>query len=223
MNRFTRRSRSSGFTLLEMMIGMVVLGLMMTVLFSGLRLGASSWDAAERRVASVAERELALRVIERQLAMALPVMHAPEGEGEPPKLAFDGEGDRVTWISPLPAYRGGGGVHELELALGVTDRGEGLVLGYRLFHPDVLDAPSATDRESVLLLEGVTELRATYYGSLEDPERGEWFDHWDHPESLPDLVKLEFDLADEAAHPITLVVQPRQAPFSSGLDFGRRR
>jgi general secretion pathway protein J len=214
-------TRSSGFTLLEMMIGMVVLGLMMTVLFSGLRLGASSWDAAERKVASVAERELAIRVIERQLALAMPVMHTPEGE--PPRLAFDGEGDRVTWVAPLPAYRGGGGVHELELALGATDRGEGLVLGYRLFHPDVLDAPSDTGRESVLLLEDVTELRATYYGSLDDPERGEWFDHWDHPASLPDLVKLEFGLADPLARPITLVVQPRQGPFSSGLDFGRRR
>jgi general secretion pathway protein J len=218
MSACRRRGRCAGFTLLEMMIGLVLLGLMMTVLFSGLRLGASSWDAAERKVASVAERELAIRVLERQLALAMPVMHAPEGE--PERLAFEGESDRLIWVSPLPAYRGGGGVHELELALGATDRGAGLVLHYRLFHPDVLDGSAGSDRESVLLLEDVNDLRLSYYGAMDDSERDEWVQRWDHDRDLPGLVKVELGFGESPEGLLTLVVEPRQGYRSTEVDFG---
>ena len=212
------RGGAGGFTLLEMMIGLVLLGLTMTVLFSALRLGASSWDAAERGVSAVAEQELAIRVLEQQLALAMPVMTLPE-DG-PERLAFEGASDRLTWVAPLPAHRGGGGVHELEVVLGATDRGEGLILRYRLFHPDALADSSDAGRESVLLLEDVRSLRATYYGIPEGSDRAEWSERWHHDRELPLLVKLEWTLATSPEDWVQLVVEPRQRYRSLDVDFG---
>jgi general secretion pathway protein J len=208
-----RRARQRGFTLLELMIALVLLALIMTVLLSALRLGASSWDAAERKVAAVAEREMAMRVVERQLALAMPVMHAAEGEEE--HLAFEGGPDAVSWVSPLPAHRGGGGVQYMRLALGETDRGRGLVLTWRLFHPDVMDAPAAQVEDAVLLMEGVEGLHLSYLGAPDDdnPERREWFDRWDHENRMPDLIRLTLDMEDPSAREMSLVAEPRQGAF----------
>jgi general secretion pathway protein J len=213
-----RRHGSAGFTLIEMMIGLVLLSIMLTVLFSSLRLGATSWDTAERKLARVAEREAALRIIERQLQLSMPILHAPDGELA--KLAFLGEADRLTWVSPLPAHRGGG-VQRMTLAEGQSARGSGLVLSYRLFHPDSLSEPDEQAQESVLLLEGVTGLRVTYLGEgPEDPDSPEWYEQWDDAERLPQLIRLEIETAARGDEDLTLVVEPKQRKSDSDVDFG---
>ena len=212
-----RRAHQRGFTLLELMIALVLLALIMTVLLSALRLGASSWDAAERKVAAVAEREMAMRVVERQLALAMPVMHVAEGEQA--RLAFEGEPDAVSWVSPLPAHRGGGGVQYMRLALGETDRGRGLVLTWRLFHPDVMDAPAAQVEDAVLLMAGIDGLHLSYFGAPDDPQRLEWRDRWDHRDNLPELVRLELEPADPSEPDLFLVAEPRQGQVYIEMRF----
>lgn len=213
-----RRYGSAGFTLIEMMIGLVLLSLMLTVLFSSLRLGATSWDTAERKLARVAEREAALRIVERQLQLSMPILHAPDGESA--KLAFLGEADRLTWVSPLPAHRGGG-IQRMTLAKGQAERGDGLVLSYQLFHPDRLSGPAEKAKESVLLLEGVTGLRVAYYGAgREDPDSRDWYERWDDNEGLPELIRLRFETAAPGDHDLSLVVEPKQRKSESSVDFG---
>ena len=46
----TRKGRVAGFTLLELLIAMSLLGFILALLFAGMRLGARSWDAGEARV-----------------------------------------------------------------------------------------------------------------------------------------------------------------------------
>ena len=48
----TRRPRSfdDGFTLIEVLIGTALLGMMMLVLTGSLRIGAESWEAGEERM-----------------------------------------------------------------------------------------------------------------------------------------------------------------------------
>ena len=42
--------RSGGFTLIEILIGTAILGIMMLILTGSLRIGAQSWEAGETRI-----------------------------------------------------------------------------------------------------------------------------------------------------------------------------
>ena len=210
-----------GFTLLEMMIALVLLSLIMTILFAGLRLGVSSWDTAERVVAETAEQELALRLIDRQLALAMPLML--EREGEPPRIAFEGEPTRVRWASPLPAHRGGGGIQWLTLELGETARGEGLVLRFRLLHPDTLDAPAERVEETELLLSGVNSVVFSYFGRPANHWDGAWFNEWSDGDQLPELITLRLEYERGHQESMYLSVAPRQERPAPDIDFGPHR
>ena len=202
-----------GFTLLEMMIALVLLSLIMTILFSGLRLGVSSWDTAERVVAETAEQELALRLLDRQLALAMPLIL--EREGEASRIAFEGEPTRVRWASPLPAHRGGGGIQWLTLELGETARGEGLVLRFRLLHPDTLNAPPERVEETELLLAGIGSMKVSYYGRPDNQENGEWFSEWLDDRRIPELISVELQTERGHQESVYLSVAPRQSASPS--------
>lgn len=211
-----------GFTLLEMLIGLVLLGLILSILFSALRLGAASWDSAESKLASVAERELAIRALRRELALALPVPHRAEDEGG--EVFFAGYPDRFAWITPFPAHRGGG-LYELRLEIGSTDHGDGLVLKYRPHHPNNADREGGRGSESVLLIEGVASLRVQYYGAVNEGFDREWSEEWSADQRLPELIRIEFPhrtAASESEHMVHVAVAPRQSIQIRELKFDDR-
>ncbi|WP_155987008.1 prepilin-type N-terminal cleavage/methylation domain-containing protein [Thioalkalivibrio sp. ALE11] len=215
------RVSARGFTLMEVLIALVLLSLIMTALFSALRLGVSSWDAAERSVAETAEEELALRLLDRQLALAMPLML--ERDGEQARIAFEGEPNRVRWASPLPAHRGGGGIQWQTLELGETARGEGLVLRFRLLHPDTLEAPADQVEDTELLLAGIDAMELSYYGRSNLDEEAEWFSEWSVRDRLPDLVTLTLQSDRGSQTSIYLSVAPRQAKPTPQFDIGPHR
>jgi general secretion pathway protein J len=203
---------------LELLIGMVLLAVMLNLLFSGLRLGARAWDSTEDRLEAVNARELALRFLDRQLAIAEPTIL--RGENLNGRVAFIGDPDRVTWVAPLPAHRGGGGLQRLELAVGEAERGAGLVLRYEPYDPEHFRNPERDDDTSTLLLEGVESMDLAYYGEVTGRDEGEWSERWEPGEALPQLIRLQFTRGDDAETVRELIAAPRQALPMRGVDFG---
>lgn len=213
-----KRRDVAGFTLLELLIGMVLLAIMLNLLFSGLRLGARAWDSTEDRLEAVNARELALRFLDRQFAIADPAILS--GENLNGRIAFIGDPDSVTWVAPLPAHRGGGGLQRLELAVGEAERGSGLVLRYEPFDPEQFRDPERDERASTLLLEGVEDLELAYYGKPTGRDSGEWSERWEPGEALPQLIRLQVKQGDDADTVRELIAAPRQALPVRGVDFG---
>lgn len=203
-----RRGTAAGFTLIETLIALVLLSLMLTILFSGLRLGAGSWDAAQRQVEESTEWAIAARFLQRQLGMAMPVQLFERMVGEQ-HLAFRGEPHRIRFVAPLPSYLGGGGVQWVSLFLGSTEQGDGLLLSHRLYHPDTFVDVDHQDAEATLLLPGVTGVTLRYYGHRRDDDAPDWFDTWEE-EHLPWLVSLQ--LRRQNGHETTLAAGLRQGP-----------
>jgi prepilin-type N-terminal cleavage/methylation domain-containing protein len=62
----------AGFTLLELLVAMTLLGLLMTVVFGGLRFGARAWERAETDSSGTDEIRLAQSILRHELELPIP-------------------------------------------------------------------------------------------------------------------------------------------------------
>lgn len=99
-----RAGRQGGFTLVEVLIALTLMGLLVVVLFSGFRVGLRSWQAVERHTARVEESRQLSGLLYRQLGQVLPILLATEGGKQEP--AFVGQATRLRYIAPLSLSSG---------------------------------------------------------------------------------------------------------------------
>jgi general secretion pathway protein J len=201
-----------GFTLLELLIAITLLGLIMTMAFSGLRLGTRAWEAADAHHHDI---YLVQQMLRTRLAAAYfspefgPTRLAASGEEE---WLFDGRPDRVSFVAPLPELFGVGGLYRITVgAVGGGGGAVALAMSWRLLG-DVDDAdadPGARARDRRVLLAGAEDIAFAYFGP--DPTTGAygWQDGWRERETLPALVRIAVAHPDEAWPP--LVVAPKLA------------
>jgi len=93
--------RVTGFTLVELVVALSLVTVMMTLLFSGLRLGARVWDTVEQRTVVLHDNQLTARFIVRELEQARALTFAPRKGDE--RLAFLGNAQAVYFVGRRPA------------------------------------------------------------------------------------------------------------------------
>ena len=100
-----RRSfRTHGFTLVELVIALAIVGALLVTAFGGLRVAIGAWRRGDERT----EMQQHLRTLTITIARAVGGSYpytAARQEGETPSLLFDGQPDRlefVTQSSPFP-------------------------------------------------------------------------------------------------------------------------
>lgn len=89
---------SRGFTLVELLIALVLIGLVMLLLFGGLRLSTRSWDSSEAHRQRVAEQYRVQQLL-RQLISQARNLRVRGDTGEA-LLAFQGEPDELVFVAP---------------------------------------------------------------------------------------------------------------------------
>ncbi len=158
--------QEGGFTLLELLVVLAVLGFVVLGLAQGLRLGLVAWQRQGQAVGWREQMTSTERLLRHVLEQAEP--NAPAGA--PPLLGTAGT---LLFRSTLP-----GGV-AAEMALGV-DAEARLVLRWQPRAP----APP----QQRVLLERVARLRLGYWAA----DAG-WAEAWAHP-ALPTLVRVHVEL-----------------------------
>lgn len=189
---------SRGFTLLELLVGMAVFALMAGIVLGGIRLGLKSWDAAAERSAAVDEMRVVHALLRRQLSSALPLATSRAGGWN---LVFEGEPESVKFVSELPGYVSGGGIHFVTLELAKGAEGDHLVLRWRPLH--ALDADGPPDE--AVLARNVGEMRLHYFGARERNALPEWRDSWRDPRTMPRLIRVSIEQKDSEAWPELVV------------------
>jgi general secretion pathway protein J len=187
------QSSAAGFTLVEMLVTLTLLGLVTVVAFGGLRFGTRAWEAGASRAADISEIEAVQNFLRRQMSRTfLPEDLAGQRSG----AVLRGDGTAFQFLTVLPPDLGVGGIALFRLyrdhSLG-TGR---LAMDLALYRPDGLFAVPDPAERSRGLLDGVRDLRFRYFGALHEGEGPGWWDTWPIPDRLPDLVSLEVAFAD---------------------------
>ena len=202
MIRRRRHGPRAGFTLVELLVVMVLVGMISVALFGGLRFGIRVWEAGAYRSERLAEIEITQSLLRRLLRQAL-LLSDEEGE-----VTFDGDEEYLQFTAPAPAQFGLGGVYLFEIATERVEQGDDLLLRWQLFRSDDRDVPFEDQGESRLLIEGMKEMRIGYFGSSAFEEEPDWQDSWKDNDILPSLVTIdiEFDREDDRVWPTFEVV-----------------
>src|SRR3989337_2471377 len=70
--------RSAGFTLLELLISIVMLGIIMVILVGALRLGFRSVESGEKKIESFERMRVSLSIIDSQIQSQIPLTYQNE-------------------------------------------------------------------------------------------------------------------------------------------------
>lgn len=203
-------SAEQGFTLLELLVAITLLGLLMAALLGGLRLGARVWERGEARLDASSRIQVVQGFLRQRLAEALPVSALSE-DGRAEEPVFRGEPGAIRFASPLPDYLGAG-VYLMELGLadgGGTDRTNDLVLRWRPLEPGPAAAAGEVEPQARILLARVEALDIGYFGAADPRAPPAWWQDWQALPTLPGLVRVQVRFpAGDVRHWPELIVHP---------------
>lgn len=195
--------RQTGFTLLELVVAITLMGLVLVVLYSGLRLGLNSWDRGEQRAEVTNRQRLVEEFLRRQLAQSMTVYRFNDKQEK--TVVFAGQPGNIEFVAPMLAQLGQGGLYWLRMDVA---NGQ-LRLHFRPYLPH--DPNAGEERESVLL-EGVSALEWSYFGLEKenevDPPR--WRSDWNSIERRPVLVRLNLAVRGEPWPDLVVALAPGQ-------------
>jgi len=195
--------RHAGFTLIEMIVGVGLLGMMGVLTYSIITSMFAISNDMDDLVDTNHMARVAMERISTDLSQAF--LSLNQGIEETRKTQFLGEREKVTfcYVGNIPVKKGGletdQGVVEFRLGTASDDR-EGRTL-VRRFNPLITDDIESGGTEQVLAT-GVTKLQFEYW----DESNEEWDDDWmaddplaaDEPGfQLPPRVKIHLEMVDK--------------------------
>ena len=194
--------RRNGYTLLEILVALVVLGFLLASLTQGVRFGLRAWDTESRLVETRADLDGAERVLRTLLSEA-----DPGNFNEP--ADFKGDARKLAFAGRLPENLPGLPVRDAEFGLGV-DSGHRLVLRWQP-HPHAERLTPKPPPVENVLLQGVDHIELSY--QRWPAQGGGWVETWDFP-TLPVLVSLKIVFVkDDRRHWPAMVVAPMRARY----------
>lgn len=194
-----KQSGVRGFTLIEVLIAMTLLGVMVVLLFSSLRIAAGSWHAGESKMAAVNQKAVVYQFFKRHLTTVrpLPILNVEQDFNPENLQAFQGFSQSMRFVAALPASSARKGLQLFTIA---PDPEQASTLLVTLVPYRVTEADQETPKPEILL-EHVAALKFSYFGKTEDIAELQWRDEWTAADRLPSLIKVSILLADGSYWP----------------------
>jgi prepilin-type N-terminal cleavage/methylation domain-containing protein len=209
-----RPTTEAGFTLLEVLVSFLLLGLLMSALYGALNLGTRTAAVVKRVTEQTQTNTLAQNFLRGLLQRALSRTISEEGERR--AVSFAGGRNWVRFASTLPEINGSQLDYLFELGLSTKGSQKDLYLAYAPV-PSVAARWQQLLEERVVLARDVGNLNIDY---LDDRDLldTQWLPLWSRQGRLPALVRIK--LAQETGAWPEFVAQPmiRQAPIDEDED-----
>ena len=198
------RARQGGFTLIELVIALALLGVMVLFMYSGLAFGLRGWDAADTNGRRTADRRIAENFLRREVAELFPMRWK---DPMALRLAFEGKPDLLRFVSVRPA-----GISVTGLSLvGISaepdtvKRTRNLVMRRASPGDEQKDFGPLAQGEATILFENIDSVAFEYYGAENDFTDPSWVDAWEWPGRIPQLIRIRVRTADGSYLPEMIV------------------
>ena len=217
MTRRRRNGAEAGFTLVEMLVALAVLGLILGLLGGAAKLLRGTGDRLAERAAALGDLGLVADLLQERLGAAVALDVGPPGRWV---TAFDGQPDRVRFSTMAADWAPGEPL--VAMAIGRAETG-GLVLWRAELAADspgfgLLDLEERVERR--LLAPDVLDLRLGYFGRKAGEATATWHPTWQAERRLPEAVRLELDHRRLDLAPIIVPIRQSLGPLCATPEPG---
>lgn len=215
--------RRNGFTLIEVLIAITLMGLIMVLLFGSLRIAGRSWGSGEGKIAAANQKAVVYQFFKRHLSairpLPMPNREDPMGV-EATEQAFKGYPQSLQFVAALPAASTRKGLQIFTVQ--THPRNASIIqVGLRPYRETedelgIVEPP-------VVLLENVAEFAFAYFGKTEEGGEMVWHSEWHEVDRPPALIKVRILLKDRSYWPdmiFPLKINANVAADSVGGDQG---
>lgn len=172
--------QASGFTLLELMIALAIIGILFFMLMAVLRLGSRAVTAGEKKIETLERARTSLNIINAQIQSQNPLSREVEGEQ---KNYFSGNRESLEFATNYSIWDGESGYVLVSYQVVKDSQGK--------------QALSATEnkvgldnKKTLTLLDSFDRLYFEYFFKAPTDEEGQWIDQWTESAFIPEKIKL---------------------------------
>lgn len=186
--------RHEGFTLVELLLALTLMGLLMGLAYGGLSAATRAADRGQTILEDSSRIRMAHQFVHNQLNQMMPLVFL-ENEDATERTVFEGAADHIRYVAPMPGYLGFGGPQVQELAIVKGDDSLELVLSHALLQN--FEEPFLYESLPILLLDNIESAEFSFLGRDENGELTGWTPTWEQPDMLPVSVALDIQFVDE--------------------------
>ncbi|MFZ1391860.1 MAG: prepilin-type N-terminal cleavage/methylation domain-containing protein [Dokdonella sp.] len=197
MTSLTRRSGSTGFTLIEVMLAILLLAVLLAAAFGGIRSAVKGMGIGEALIDRTNRLRVAQEFLRHQLSRSLPLPFGQES-GTGSNLLFEGENDFIRFVAPMPGYLSNGGAYVQTLELSNTRNGKQLLFGHAMLNGFDLQKLRKEDSVPVVLMDQIESGKFEYRKLDDQGELEDWSDDWDDPSMMPVMIRIRVKMRPEA-------------------------
>ncbi len=172
--------KNKGFTLLELLISIVMLGIIMVILVGALRLGFRSVESGEKKIESLERMRVSLSMIDSQIQSQIPLTYQEE---EATKYYFTGERDSLQLSTNYSIWGGQKGY--VIVTYSVSPEEEGKSVLYASEH-----IVGVEETKETKLLDAFDDIYFEYFYKGPTDEVGNWVEQWTDTSKIPEKIKV---------------------------------
>ncbi|MCK1383297.1 prepilin-type N-terminal cleavage/methylation domain-containing protein [Bradyrhizobium sp. 21] len=192
-----RNASEAGFTLVEMLVGLVLTSLLAVMLLGAIRSGLTIRERTALRATAFDKVVAVQDFLRNSLTLAYPrLIGEANGTG---RLEFEGTPTSVRFVAPAMQSGGRGGRSNFTIAMSKSSP--------PAFVVDIDDPRAGANGRKDMLLTNVANVSFSYLPKVVSGE-ARWADHWDPGATLPAAIRVnvQFPPGDQRVWPELLIV-----------------